>query len=203
MGMGICTWKWAQEFISNFIGFLSQSPPCGNLFSTFWLPGILQPESWSFLLTLLHNFCNYTDVQDQPAGGQRENKKQQGSVPHRWSQLLWSEMKVPLPQHFRILQVQPSLQMLPLPLPPWDFLGAGVWENGEKKKGGFPPLSQSIRRLFSVLWARARGFLLELPLCRYPHLGFMLLIGAKQWQTHYQFDSTSNSSPLPQSPTTI
>lgn len=74
---------------------------------------------------------------------------------------------------------QLSPQLLPLQLPSWDFLQAGVWETEEKLKcvcgGSFPPL-----------WGLGDSFLLFEPeldnfswsslcLCRCPHSGFVLL----------------------------
>lgn len=62
------------------MGLLTQSPPYSNLFSPFWLPGVLHPELGQYLSTLLHTFCNYNDVQGLPVGGHREDKKQWGFV---------------------------------------------------------------------------------------------------------------------------
>ena len=82
---------------------------------------------------------------------------------------------------FRIPQVQLSLQTLPLPS--WDFSGKSG-KSHEKNRTEERELSLtllSIRRPFPALWAGARGLLLELPLCRCPHSGFVLLIGGKRW----------------------
>lgn len=60
------------------------------------------------------------------------------------------------PSAFRILQVQLSLQALPLPS--WAFSGAGVWENREKKKEGSPWLSGALRDPSLLFEPELEGF---------------------------------------------
>ena len=140
--MGVCTWKWAQEFIGNFMGLLSQSSPWDNLFSIFWLPEIFQPESWSCIYSLC---CIFLQLHWCPGSISRRIERRQKATGVCPTQMITAplirEASSP-PSAFRILQVQLSLQTLPLPS--WDSSGAGVWENGEKKKEGSPWLSWAL-----------------------------------------------------------
>lgn len=161
------------------MGLLSQSSPWDDLFSIFWLPEIFQPEIWSYIYSLCCIFFAVTLMSRVNQQEDREKIKSNRSLSYTDDHSS-SDQRGKFPS-LSIQDPAGPAVTTGTAIAIMGFLRGWGVRKQRKEERGLSLTLLSITRPFPALWARARGFLLELPLCRCPHSGFVLIIGGKRW----------------------